>query len=88
MGPSKQCSIMFKPDRRLWSIALFASMILTLVIAFVLDGFFRTILLLICVGVEFAALFWYIVLLIPGGKKVCCACFKCCKEQITQKDED
>lgn len=74
---------MFNEERRLYSAILLSTMVLTLVIAFTLSGIIRTFLLLICVIAQYGSLLWYLVLLIPGGKKICCACIKCLKEQAT-----
>ena len=70
--------MMFDEKRRWTSIVLFSSILLTLFVAFALDslGFFQAILLLICVLIQFGALFWYIIILIPYGRKMVCGCFK------------
>ena len=77
---------MFGKERRIYSIILLSTMVLTLVIAYTLENFIGTILIVIMVLAQYAALFWYLVLLVPGGKKVVCACFKCIKEQATDKE--
>ena len=78
MGPKKQFEIMFDEKRRITTIVLLTSIALTLLVAFVLKGAFRTILLFALVFVTSGALFWYIILCIPMAKKIVCGCFGGC----------
>jgi hypothetical protein len=78
IGPKKQCGLMFDEKRRITTIVLLSAIGLTLFVAFVLDGIFATMLLFILVLVQFGALFWYLVLIVPYGKKAVCGCFNAC----------
>jgi len=76
--------MMFDEKRRITTMILFSAIILTIIIAFALDGFFATILLLILILVQFGALFWYLVLIVPYGKKMVCGCFKACLKKDSE----
>jgi hypothetical protein len=76
---------MFDEKRRITTIVLLSAIALTLLVAFVLSGFFATILLFILVLVQFGALFWYLVLIVPYGRKMVCGCFKAC---VGKKDKE
>lgn len=69
---------MFDEKRRITSIVLLSDIALTLLVAFVLSGIFATVLLFILVLVQFGAIFWYLILIVPYGRKMVCGCFNSC----------
>ena len=73
MGPKKQCDNMMKPERKLTSMVLFASMALSLILAF--TGISKLIIMLIII-VQFLALVWYVLSYIPGAQRLCSSCIK------------
>ncbi len=73
MGPKKQCDNMMKPERKLTSMVLFASMALSLILAF--TGISKLIIMLIII-VQFLALIWYVLSYIPGAQRLCSSCIK------------
>ena len=82
MGPKKQCENMMKPQRKLTSLVLFASMGACLIMAF--TGISKIIILL-AIGIQFCALVWYILSYIPGAQKLCSGCIK---NTITGRQEE
>jgi hypothetical protein len=77
MGPKRQWKNMMKPTRMVVSLILLASMIATLLNAFVFKSRILTIVFL-CVQV--CALVWYTLSYIPGGRMCCKKLMKslCC----------
>ena len=73
MGPKRQCDNMMKPERKLTSMVLFGSMILSLIMAF--TGISKLIVMIIII-VQFLSLLWYILSYIPGAQKICSSCIK------------
>lgn len=77
VGFAKQIKTMFAPVRWLASTVFIASMVLTLVVAFLLKDAGFVLCIVMCV-VQFLALFWYCASYIPYGrsiiKKVCGSC--------------
>ena len=64
---------MMKPERKLTSMVLFASMALSIILAF--TGISKLIIMLIII-VQFLALVWYVLSYIPGAQRLCSSCIK------------
>ena len=72
MGPRRQCHNMTRARRR-WAAGIYlGSMVLTLAVAFTTDrhAWYGTMLILLCVFVQWCALIWYIASYIPFGQKI------------------
>ena len=70
MGPRRQIRNMTRARRR-WAAGIYlGSMILTLVVAFNVEGSGAGLLILGCVFVQWCALIWYLASYIPFGQKI------------------
>ncbi|EKX41792.1 hypothetical protein GUITHDRAFT_112211 [Guillardia theta CCMP2712] len=72
VGPKKQCQNMWTGHRAMASIAYFGSMVGTIYAAM---GLRIYILVIIFVGIQFAALIWYSLSYIPFGRYMLCLSF-------------
>ena len=80
MGFSGQMKHMFDKKRRITTIILLVAIALTLVVAIL---FKNVLLVFICLAVQFCALFWYVVILVPGLRALICFC---CKQAFKEEE--
>ena len=86
-GPMRQLKSMFKKTRVVATIMLLVILIFTLVFALALydeDKKGHKIIILLCVVLEYCALFWYTLSYIPFARtlfKKCCKCLCSCDEE-------
>ena len=78
-GPSKQLKLMCSPERRIPAAALALTMIGTLVISWILDGFIAYVSCAVLGVIEVLALLWYMTIVLPWTKKIAACCAECCK---------
>lgn len=71
MGPLKQCKSMFAKTRIIATIVYLLAIVGTLVAAF---SEVSGLVVLLCIIVQSAALFWYGLSYIPYGRKMCMGC--------------
>ena len=64
---------MFDKKRRITTIILLIAIGLTLVSAVLTKN---VLIVFICIAVQFCALFWYVVILVPGLRALLCFCCK------------
>ena len=74
---TNQVKKMLEPARALNTIILLASMAATIVFALITTGI-GSILVYISIGVQYAAMVWYILSYIPHGQEFCAGCMKSC----------
>ena len=74
---TNQVKKMLEPARALNTIILLASMAATIVFALITTGFL-SVLVYISIGVQYAAMVWYILSYIPHGQEFCAGCMKSC----------
>ena len=79
MGFQNQIKKMFDKKRRITTIILIIAVVLTLIAAFATKN---VLIVFILLAVQFVALFWYVVILVPGLRS--CLCF-CCKKAINEE---
>merc|ERR1711907_259990 len=72
-GPMKQIKTMFLPKRRVATIVMLSTIVLTMVIAFTIQEVILIILMLI---IQMCAMFWYSLSFIPFGREMFTACVK------------
>ena len=70
---------MFSKECRIPTIITLASFVAIIVVAFT---FKWGIVILVLVGVQFSSFVWYMVLVVPGAKTICCACCKVCRKKV------
>mmetsp|Transcript_8575 Transcript_8575/g.20570 ORF Transcript_8575/g.20570 Transcript_8575/m.20570 type:complete len:227 (-) Transcript_8575:612-1292(-) len=77
MGPKRQCRRM-KAARRRWATAIYLlMMVITIVVAFTCHGSTGcTVIILLCVLVQWCALIWYMASYIPYGQRMIQSAFK------------
>ena len=69
---------MFDEKRRITTIVLLTAIVLTLLAAFATKN---PLVVFILLAVQFVALFWYVVILIPGLRSLLCFCCKKAMEE-------
>ena len=74
---TNQVNKMLEPARALNTIILLGSMAATIVFALITTGI-GSILVYISIGVQYAAMVWYILSYIPHGQEFCAGCMKSC----------
>ena len=74
---TNQVKKMLEPARALNTIILLASMAATIVFAILATGIFL-VLIWVAIGVQYAAMVWYILSYIPHGQEFCAGCMKSC----------
>ena len=67
MGPMKQCQSMMDEKRRIATLVYIGSLIMTIVTAFVVKSM---LLCLVCIAIQYTALFWYSLSYIPYGQSM------------------
>mmetsp|Transcript_3920 Transcript_3920/g.7573 ORF Transcript_3920/g.7573 Transcript_3920/m.7573 type:complete len:194 (-) Transcript_3920:14-595(-) len=73
VGPRRQCTVMFKNERRIATCVYFFAMFLTLITAFSLEHAAAPCLVLIII--QFSAGVWYTLSFIPFARQSCKSCF-------------
>ena len=71
---------MFDEKRRITTIVLLTAIVLTLLAAFATKN---PLVVFILLAVQFVALFWYVVILVPGLRSLLCFCCKKAMEEAT-----
>ena len=74
---TNQVKKMLEPVRALNTIILLGSMAATIVFALITTGI-GSVLVYISIGVQYAAMVWYILSYIPHGQEFCAGCMKSC----------
>ena len=69
---------MFDEKRRITTIVLLTAIVLTLLAAFATKN---PLVVFVLLAVQFVALFWYVVILIPGLRALLCFCCKKAMEE-------
>lgn len=69
-GPKSQLEKMFHDSRKMATILYLGSLVMTLVVAFVKEFKGQAFLLLVLVGVQYVAVFWYCLSYIPFARQM------------------
>ena len=76
-GPMSQLKKAFDKDRRIASIILIISIVMVLISALAIQSNALTFFMVL---IQFAAFWWYSIVMLPFGRQIACACMKnCCK---------
>jgi hypothetical protein len=78
MGPRTQLEKMFSKEARIPSIITLSSLLAIIIVAFTLRW---GIVILVLVVIQFTSFVWYMIIIVPGAKPLCCGCFKICKKK-------
>lgn len=82
VGVKEQIEMASSPTRKLCSIVYFGSIMLSILFALILSGFFGNILIVAAVFTQMLSYWWYLFSYVPGARNLICGCFSCFRKFI------